>query len=274
MEKQINNSINFLDLKITNHKNKIEFGIFRKETYTDNIIHAESNHPMQHKLAAFRHMINRLQATPLNKFEYKKELNIIMQIAINNGYSPKIIHKLIKNIKSKKKINRPTENNNKKEKWASITYTGKEMYKFKRFFKQYGVNIAMKTNNTIKYKLNNNIEKRDKYNQSGVYLLECECEAKYIGQTGRKLKTRYKEHIRSFKYNKKDSNFANHLINEDHKPRDMQTSMKLIHPINKGTRLNIIENMEIFKLKLKDQKIINEQINTQSNIMFENIKLI
>jgi hypothetical protein len=50
------------------------------------------------------------------------------------------------------------------------------------------------------------------YEQTGIYKLTCaECKQVYIGQTGRTLKVRYKEHIRSIKYNKEDSAFATYL---------------------------------------------------------------
>ena len=43
-----------------------------------------SNHPTQHKHAAFNHMLHRLTKIPLNKQDYTDELNTIKYIAIKN----------------------------------------------------------------------------------------------------------------------------------------------------------------------------------------------
>ena len=45
-----------------------------------------SNHPIQHKLAAFRTMIHRLNNIPLDEIDYKDELNTIKYLAESNGY--------------------------------------------------------------------------------------------------------------------------------------------------------------------------------------------
>ena len=58
------NSINFLDMTIDRKGNKLEIGIYRKETSTDSTIHCTSNHPIEHKMAAFRYYINRLLTLP------------------------------------------------------------------------------------------------------------------------------------------------------------------------------------------------------------------
>jgi hypothetical protein len=60
-----NNAVNYLYLTITRQNNSLGINIFRKPTTTDTTIHYPSNHPMEHKLAAFRFMIDRLNNLPL-----------------------------------------------------------------------------------------------------------------------------------------------------------------------------------------------------------------
>ena len=55
---EIDSTINFLDLLITRRQNKLDINIYRKTTTTDTTIHYKSNHPLQHKLAAYRFMLN------------------------------------------------------------------------------------------------------------------------------------------------------------------------------------------------------------------------
>ena len=54
--------------------------------YNDTLIHNSCDHPIQHKLAAFRTMIHRLNNTPLHEKDYKDELNTIKYLAESNGY--------------------------------------------------------------------------------------------------------------------------------------------------------------------------------------------
>jgi hypothetical protein len=53
---------------------------------------------------------------------------------------------------------------------------------------------------------------------SGIYQLQCgECPLKYIGQTGRTFKARYREHINAIKANKQQhSKFAQHILETTH----------------------------------------------------------
>jgi len=67
------NSINFLDMTIDREENKLEIGIYRKETSTDTMIHYTSNHPIEQKMAAFRYYINRLLTLPLTQEEKNKQ---------------------------------------------------------------------------------------------------------------------------------------------------------------------------------------------------------
>jgi hypothetical protein len=93
--------------------------------------------------------------------------------------------------------------NNKK--WTTFTYTGKETRYITKLFKETEINIAFKTNNTIKriIKTNPHIEHKNRYNSPGIYKLKCkDCPLQYIGKTGRSFNTRFKEHIRAIRYNK------------------------------------------------------------------------
>lgn len=64
----------------------------------------------------------------------------------------------------------------------------------------------MNTNNTSRNRLNNTIEENESYNKNRVYEIKCSCIVIDMGQTGCKLKIKLREHIRSYEYEKKDSN--------------------------------------------------------------------
>jgi hypothetical protein len=68
-----NAQINFLDILITRQINNLDINIYRKPTTTDTTINYISNHPMEHKLAAYRYYINRMMTFPLNDENRNKE---------------------------------------------------------------------------------------------------------------------------------------------------------------------------------------------------------
>lgn len=278
MEGEEDGKINYLDLTIKRNEllKTIEYEIYRKPTATDTIIHNSSNHPQQHKNAAIRHLVMRLERTPLTREMYKKEMETIYTIARNNGYKRQLVDSIKTQIRADKDRNKAQEQ--VKEKWATLTYMGKSTYKLAKFFKKHNIAIAFRTRNNLGRILQNNTNESSPLDKQGVYKLTCTCQHSYIGQTGRKIKTRFREHMRD--YNKKlreptatpESNYANHIFNNKCIPGHVKNTVELLHTQHKGRRLNVLENMEIYKQKTFDGRIINEQINTASDTIFEPLK--
>jgi hypothetical protein len=74
-------------------------------------------------------------------------------------------------------------------------YSSREVRQITKIFKDAQLNIASRTQNTIENILRHNT-KTEKYDNSGVYQMKClNCPLRYIGQTVRTFKVRYKEHI-------------------------------------------------------------------------------
>jgi hypothetical protein len=63
--KEVNNTLQYLDLSISRNDNNIEMDIYRKHTYTVTMLHYNSKHPYDHKLAAFIFYINRMITIPI-----------------------------------------------------------------------------------------------------------------------------------------------------------------------------------------------------------------
>jgi len=70
-------SINFLDLIITCKQTNLEIDIYREPTTTDTTINFLSNHPIEHKMAAFRYHISRMYSIPLDPEKKQKESKMI-----------------------------------------------------------------------------------------------------------------------------------------------------------------------------------------------------
>jgi len=68
MSTEENNTINYLDISVhrnNNNNNNIDISIYRKPTSTDTTIHLSSNHPYEHKIAAFTYYIHRMITLPI-----------------------------------------------------------------------------------------------------------------------------------------------------------------------------------------------------------------
>ena len=89
-----NNSISFFDLLIIRHPTEMETDIFRKPTTTDSTINYTSDHPTEHKMAAYRYMINRMLSLPLPTERRIAEWQKIRTIANNNKFPLHHIAKL------------------------------------------------------------------------------------------------------------------------------------------------------------------------------------
>jgi hypothetical protein len=123
---------------------------------------------------------------PLTRANIKKENEIIKEI-LNNDY-------LQQNIYQKQK---PPRTNVEQKKWIAFTYFGPETRAITKLFRNTNIGIAYRTRNNIKPHLRVKKNTTDRFNLRGVYQLQYkECSSRYIGQTGRTFKTRYKEHIR------------------------------------------------------------------------------
>ena len=81
-----NGHINFLDLTIIRKKTHVEIDVYRKLTTTDTTIHFTSIHPTEHKLAAYRHHIERMLNLPL-KTAQQKENGQQSYISSNRAFS-------------------------------------------------------------------------------------------------------------------------------------------------------------------------------------------
>jgi len=86
-------SINYLDMTITRTSKDINIDIYRKPTNSNITVHQNSNHPQDHKDAAYRYYANRMKELPNTKQAISLERIRITEIARLNGYPKQYINK-------------------------------------------------------------------------------------------------------------------------------------------------------------------------------------
>jgi len=219
-------------------------------------------------MAAYRFYIQRLLNIPLTEKEKEKEWDIIVNTAINNGFSVTSIKQLLLQMTARHK-NGPQNVENKntdKKPWITFTYYGNYIRKITNMFKKTQTRIAFRTTNTTFQILTTN--HKNNPDNSSIYKLTCEtCQSVYIIQTGRSISTRYKEHIRYIKNNNPQSGYALHILNNKHEFGPQET-IKLIKYCKKGKLMNTWESIFIQKYHGLG-KLVAEQQRPDHNPLYD-----
>ena len=113
-----------------------------------------------------------------------------------------------------------------RKKWVTFTYHSPLIRRVTNLFKQTDLNIAFKATNTIRQQIS---DKQTINNPSGVYRLKCNtCNKVYVGQSGRAITKRYKEHIRYIKSNNPVSAYATYILQNIHEFGREKDTMHLV----------------------------------------------
>jgi hypothetical protein len=86
IEKELHNSINFLDLTIHHEDKNVKFSIYRKPTQTDIIIHNSSCYTYEQKLSSIMYLLIRIHTHPVTKEARETQLNTMRNIVHNKQY--------------------------------------------------------------------------------------------------------------------------------------------------------------------------------------------
>jgi hypothetical protein len=154
-------------------------------------------------------------------------------------------------------------------KWATFTYTGKQTRTIAKLFKKTNIRIAYRTNNTIRNHLQNKEHNTDKYSHSGIYGLKCSsCQMKYVGQTGRNFRVRYREHIHAIRSNKTTSKYAQHILETGHAYNTLENTLNILQFEKKSQKMNSLEQYYIYKLT-KENLQLNDTHTNKYNPIFQ-----
>ena len=112
-------------------------------------------------------------------------------------------------------------------------------------FKTVGITLAHSNPSNLRSLLGNPKSKDNTLHKSGIYEIDCaDCDKLYIGQTKRRLITRFKEHIAHFKFNRRGrSSVADHIFDTGH--RIFLDNAKLIKPVNNPSLLSPYESIKL-----------------------------
>ena len=185
-----NKELNFLDTTIINTKEgHFSFKLYRKDAITNIQIKPNSCHDEKTKVGVFKGYISRARAICSPEY-LTRELNFIIDVFVENGYDEKYLKDIIKNMDKNHHINRI-----EKKQYVSLPLLPQLNNKLRKVFKKVGYTVSFKSPSNIKDILTNSNKDRLPNNSfPGVYMVTCECSAKYVGQTKNSVKKRCKQH--------------------------------------------------------------------------------
>ena len=181
-----------------NEESKLSFSVYRKPTHTDQYLQFDSNQPLQHKLGVIRTLHHRCMMLCTEEDDKMKEIEHLKKVLSVSGYT-KSAWSLATARKPRTNSQTTHTLDTRKKGSVCLPYVGPMTQAIARNFRQAGVTTHIKPCNTIRGRLVKPKDKLDRLDQAGVvYKIECQdCTATYVGETERKLSTRFKEHHRS-----------------------------------------------------------------------------
>ena len=209
-------------------------------------------------MAAFSFHITRMYSLPLNPDKRQTEWETIQSVAKNNNFPQHLLLKL--NWQILHNDNNKRTGKDDKKIWTTFTFHSPKIRKITNLFKNTNIGIAFKITKTLHHLIKPIKPTRlQEHEKSGIYKITCKiCHKAYVGQTGRNLKSRFREHIRYSKNNDPRSAYALHIPNCRHEYGTIDDSMTLLKQISTPNLLFPYEQVYIQSFQHNNEHIPNK----------------
>jgi len=211
IEEEHEGKLAFLDVLIDRIDGRLETRVFRKKTDTNRLLHYTSNHPVSHKRSCVRSLFGRISTHCSSEEAKLAEEKYLKKIFSENGYPPRFIQRCVKGSNIKNDSQTPFS-------WIALPYIEGVSEATARLVKQLKIGIAHKPMSTIRSAIMHPKDRvNDAFKTNVVYNIPCGgCSNTYVGQTGRRLKTRMAEHQSDIRRQNPDSQVAEHVYHTGH----------------------------------------------------------
>ena len=205
-------SLPFLDTLVTIEKdNTFSTSVYKKPTHTDQYLHWDSNHHITAKQSVFNTLAHGVKVFSSLQDRLEQELQhskTALQACQFPNWALNQWHHKFTNKNQSTYINNTTNNNNQQDNNPNkrnitivVPFIQGTSEKFKKLCRNKGIQVHYKGTNTLRTLLGNPKDKDPKINQTGIiYHYKCpqiNCPSAYIGESGRPLGNRVKEHFKA-----------------------------------------------------------------------------
>ncbi|XP_072041390.1 uncharacterized protein [Amphiura filiformis] len=143
IEPENNKQLPFLDILITRKEDgNLKVQVYRKPTHTDQYLHFESHHPLQHKFGVVKTLFHRADNIVTEKEDHDQELSHIMGALSRCGYKNWTFSNATQKKKPKTNSTAVTSDSGFKRK-TLLPYVKRVSAKLKRIFGTYSVQTAL-----------------------------------------------------------------------------------------------------------------------------------
>ena len=91
-----------------------------------------------------------------------------------------------------------------------------------------------------------------------------------MGKTGRSFRTRFREHLRDYRYKTGNSKFAQHLHEHNHSFGQINSVMDILQVVGKDAMMDTLERYHIYKITNLGTQI-NDKNTGSYNILFDTL---
>ena len=219
METEKDGSLPFLDVLLSHESDgSIRSTVYRKPTHTDRYFNV-SHHPLAHKKSAITSLFSRATSLTSSPLDLPKERKHITRALKNNGYPTRFIERSATHTQASTTSDEPTNEEQKPRATVTIPYIQGLSEPIKRLLERVKVKVRLRPNKTLRQLLVRPKDKVPMEQRTGVvYSIPCrDCPKTYVGQSGRSLECRVKEHQRAVKYGDTNTSaIAEHAWQEQH----------------------------------------------------------
>ena len=203
VEEEKDGCLPFLDILLTREVDgSIETAVYRKRTHTDLYLNFSSHHPLSHKKSVAATLLRRARDLSSNAVNRSKEETHVVSALRRNGYPKRFVQR------SAPPPSRPRhqtdrgadinteEDSTKKPPSVTLPYVRGLSETIKRILEGLDIRVYLRPNRTLRQMLVKPKDPLPVDQKNGVvYRIPCrDCEKTYIGQSGRSLACRMKEH--------------------------------------------------------------------------------
>ena len=216
-EVEVDGKLAFLDTLVTREADgSLRTSVYRKPTHTHQLLSFQSHHPLHQKLGVVKSLSRRARDISSTDSSLKAEKKVLSSDFKMCGYPDWAIQ----SGNAPANIGRVNTNQDKDVKgFMSIPYVKGVSEPISRILHSTGLEVAMRPCRTLRQSLVHPKDKDEDQDKAGVvYKIKCnDCDAAYVGHTGRHLRERMKEHRRAFeKGNSLESGVAEHAMTSGH----------------------------------------------------------
>ena len=192
METEKESKIAFLDTSVSKEPGgRLTTSVYRKPNHTDQYLAYDSHHPQSVKRGIVKCLYDRAKRLVTKPSVISEEKKHLSSVLVSNGYPSSFVQKLTRTRKAAPGVEPETEFKST----AVLPYIKGVSEPLRRCLQQQGIRAVFKSNTTLRSHLVRPKDTVDPAKEdSVVYRIPCECGKVYIGETGRSMQERIKEH--------------------------------------------------------------------------------